>query len=121
MDGLSYSGSEASKLSTLCEVIGYLAHNPAGDNKLPEDIESCFRRPVYWKWKTIAPKIQQCIDAYNVIPIGDGTRESEREMLDAEEEILDEIEGLIDLVYDEDLTHQEVTQQSRKTALRLKP
>ena len=109
-DSLSFSSGESSKLATLCEVIGYLGDNFRFEFGIPENLEDCFRRPHYWRWKTVAPKILQVINAFE-----EETDEIEIRALE------EEIGALVEAVYDEDLTSEDITSQGRKSAPRLKP
>jgi len=106
-DDFDSSASEASKLASVCEVIGWLAEN--GDMlpgiMLPGDLEVCFRRPDYRRWKAIAPKILRYVAALKEEDNG--------------EEIKEEIAALVKAVYNRDLSVVEVEVAGRQKEPRM--
>ncbi len=91
LDGQS-SKAEASYLWRLCEIIMWLVHNPIEGLELPDDLESCFRRPHYRRWRAVVSKLWARITAYEETPPDE----------DADSEILTEIAELVQAVQDEE-------------------
>lgn len=86
------SKAEASYLYRLCEIIMWLVHNAVDGIELPNDLESCFRRPYYRRWRAVVSKLWVRITALEETPPDDETSEA----------ILDEIIELVQAVHDED-------------------
>jgi len=101
-DTLDGSLAEASHLANVVEAVAFLRDNPQLGGWLPEDLETCFRRPGYRRWRAVAAKILERKRALDDVP---------------EEEagpILEEIEQLSAAAADEGLTTQDLDAIGRK-------
>jgi len=108
IDSLEQSGAEATKLANVCEAVAWLRDNSFPDVELPKDLETCFMRRWYGRWKIIAAKVLQYRDAMDTMPT-------------AEQELQEELAAIVATVYDEDLKQPDLNVIGRLKEPRMPP
>lgn len=101
-DTLDGSLAEASHLANVIEAVAFLRDSPDLGAWLPEDLEECFRRPGYRRWRAVAAKILDRKKILDDIPE------------EAAQPILQEIEDLSAAAADDGLTTTDLDQLGRK-------
>jgi DNA-binding protein H-NS len=131
-DTLDGSSSEATQLANVVEAVAWCADNDIGwlprDDDDNLDLEACFRRPFYRRWRAVAArildraKILRELEASLVQKQREKAEVEARELQAAVSDVEQEIKGLVEMVADQEGHNtKDLDQAGRQRPPRLPP